>query len=176
MARDSHGRVFEERRRFVPADSEAPSLLFEMDYVDPASHSRTVCFPANKVCDTYGYSAAISEPTLSVGLMADGHRYLIREDLGKGQSEGLETIGTREMITTNPGTVGNDREVVLTKEFWYSPKLGVNMVVKRMDPTQGTQVFTVSNVSLAEPDARLFVVPPDYRLMDQRNVPIPSAK
>jgi hypothetical protein len=175
VARDSRGRVFEERRRFVPADSDSPSLLFQMDYVDPASHSRTVCFPANRVCDIYNFLAPVSEATLPVGQMADGHRHLSREDLGKGQSEGLETIGTRETITSSPGTVGNDREVVLTKEFWYSPKLGVNLVVKRMDPTQGTQVFTVSNVSLAEPDARLFVVPPDYKMMDQRNTsPIPA--
>ena len=77
---------------------------------------------------------------------------------------------------TPAGTAGNDREVVLTKEFWYSPKLGVNLVVKRMDPTQGTQVFTVFNISLAEPDARLFVAPPDYKMMDQRNASPTSAK
>ena len=100
--------------------------------------------------------------------MADGKHYLSREDLGKGEIEGLETIGTRETITTNPGTVGNDREVTLTKEFWYSPKLGVNVLVKRMDPLQGTQVFTVSNISLAEPDARLFVIPAKYKVTDDR--------
>ena len=176
VARDSRGRVFEERRRFVPADSAAPSLLFETDYVDPASHAKWVCYPSGKVCDVYGYSAVVNEATVPVGPLGDGHRYLRREDMGKGQFEGLETIGTRETTTTNPGTVGNDREVVFTKEFWYSPKLGVNLVVKRMDPTQGTQVFTVSNISLAEPDARLFAVPPDYKLTEQRATSPAAAK
>ena len=125
-------------------------------------------FPAASVCDMYAYSASVSEATLPVGPMADGKRYLSRADLGKGETEGLETIGTRETITTNPGTVGNDREVALTKEFWYSPKLGVNLVVKRFDPLQGTQVFTVSNISLAEPDSRLFVVPSDFKVKDER--------
>jgi len=37
-----------------------------------------------------------------------------------------------------------------------------------MDPLQGTQLFTVSNISLTEPDARLFVVPAKYKVVDQR--------
>jgi hypothetical protein len=176
VARDSQGHVFEERRRFVPADSNSPSLLFQMDYVYPASHTRTVCFPANKVCDTYNFFTPASEATLPVGPQLGGKSYLSREDLGKGEVEGLETVGTRETISTSPGTVGNDREVARTKEFWYSPKLGVNLVVKRYDPLQGTQVFTVSNISLAEPDARLFVVPAKFKVNDQREAAAPAAK
>lgn len=176
VARDSQGRVFEERRRFIPADSSAPSLLFQMDYVDPARQARTVCFPAGKMCDTFRFIAPPNAAAVPVGLMVDGKHYLSREDLGKGETDGLETIGTRETITTSPGTVGNDREVTLTKEFWYSPRLGVNLVVKRMDPLQGTQVFTVSNISLAEPDARLFVVPAHFKVVDQRSAPPAPSK
>jgi hypothetical protein len=176
VARDSQGHVFEERRRFVPADSNSPSLLFQMDYVDPSRQTRTVCFPTSQVCDIYNFFAPVSEAILPVGPLPDGKRYLSREDLGKGEIEGLETIGTRETITAAPGTVGNDREVARTKEFWYSPKLGVNLVVKRFDPLQGTQVFTVSNISLAEPDARLFVLPAKFRVIDQRESATPAAK
>jgi hypothetical protein len=176
VARDSQGHVFEERRRFVPADSDSPSLLFQMDYVDPIRHTRTVCFPANQVCDTYNFLVPPSEAALPVGPLPDGKRYLSREDLGKGDTEGLETIGTRETIATSPGTVGYDREVARTKEFWYSPKLGVNLVVKRFDPLQGTQVFTVSNISLAEPDPRLFVVPSKFKVADQREPGTAAAK
>src|SRR5271165_2754475 len=176
VARDSHGHVFEERRRFVPGDSNAPSLLFQTDYVDPARQTRTVCFPANKICDEYNFFVPASEASLPVGPLGDGKRYLSRADLGKGETEGLETIGTRETISTNSGVAGNDREIALTKEFWYSPKLGINLVVKRFDPLQGTQVFTVSNIALAEPDARLFVVPAGFKISDQRNPGTSSAK
>jgi hypothetical protein len=168
VARDSQGHVFEERRRFVPVDSNAQSLLFQMDYVDPVRHTRTVCLPPSSTCEVRNFFEPVSTSTIAVGPMADGKHYLSREDLGKGDTEGLETIGTRETITTNPGTFGNDREVTLTKEFWYSPKLGINLLVKRMDPTQGTQVFTVSDISLAEPDARLFIVPAKYKVVDDR--------
>jgi hypothetical protein len=168
VARDGKGHVFEERRRFVPADSNAQSLLFQMDYVDPVRHTRTVCLPSSSTCEVRNFFEPVSTSTIPVGPMADGKHYLSREDLGKSETEGLETIGTRETIATNPGAVGNDREVTLTKEFWYSPKLGVNLFVKRIDPLQGTQVFTVSNISLAEPDARLFVIPAKYRVTDDR--------
>src|SRR5271165_3631192 len=67
VARDSQGHVFEERRRFVPADSNSPSLLFQMDYVDPARHTRTVCFPANKICDVYNFFGPANEATVPVG-------------------------------------------------------------------------------------------------------------
>jgi len=175
VARDSQGHVFEERRRFVPADSNSQSLLFQMDYVDPALHTRTVCLPPSSTCEVRGFFEPVSTSTIPVGPMADGKHYLSREDLGKSETEGLETIGTRETITTNPSTMGNDREVTLTKEFWYSPKLGVNLLVKRIDPLQGTQVFTVSNISLAEPDARLFVIPAKYKVTDDRpSAPIPA--
>lgn len=176
VARDSNGNVFEERRRFVPADSNSPSLLFQMDYVDPSRHFRTVCFPDSRICNVYNLFSPPDLASLPVGPLPDGKRYLSRENLGADTTEGLPTIGTRETISTSPGTVGNDREVVSTKEFWYSPKLGVNLVVKRFDPLQGTQVFTVSKISLAEPDARLFVVPANFKVADQRITPPSAAK
>jgi hypothetical protein len=168
VARDSKGHVFEERRRFVPGDSNAPSLLFQMDYVDPTRLTRTLCFPATKVCDVYNFFSPPDNVSLPVGPLQDGKRYLSRENLGTDETDGLTTLGTRETITTNPGVAGNDREVVSSKEFWYSPKLGINLIVKRFDPLQGTQVFTVSNVNLAEPDARLFGIPASFKLADQR--------
>jgi hypothetical protein len=176
VARDSRGRIFEERARLVPADSDSPSLVFQMEFSDPARHTRYVCFPVSKVCDLYNYSAPPSQVVVPVGPIGDGKRYLSREDLGKAEMSGIETIGTRETISTNPGVVGNDREVSLTKEFWYSPKLGVNLVVKRIDPLQGTQLFTVSNISLAEPDARLFAIPAGFKVTDQRSPATTSAK
>jgi hypothetical protein len=55
-----------------------------------------------------------------------------------------------------------------SKEFWYPPKLSINLVVKRIDPLHGTQTFNVGNLQLAEPDARVFAVPADYKVIDER--------
>jgi hypothetical protein len=175
VAREGRGRVFEERRRFIPADSETQPALFQMDYVDPIKKTRTICHPQSNSCEINNFFLPPDTSALPVGLMPDGKRYLSRENLGKSAIEGLETIGTRETITIGPGTVGNDQQVVLTKEFWYSPKLGINLLVKRIDPTQGTQVFTVSNIRLAEPDGRLFAVPANYKTIDERVTPTPAS-
>jgi hypothetical protein len=51
------------------------------------------------------------------------------------------------------------------KEFWYSPRLGINVITKRFDPRHGVQNFVVSNINQSEPDAKLFQPPADYRLV-----------
>ncbi len=170
VIRDSQGRIYQERRRLVPPDEDKKglSVLMRVEISDPARHTKYFCYYATKICELATYAVAVTQPVVPVGPMADGKHYLSREDLGKGETEGLETIGTRETITTSAGAIGNDREVASTKEFWYSPKLGINMVVKRLDPLHGTQTFTVSNLQLADPDARIFAVPAGFKVVDQR--------
>jgi hypothetical protein len=43
----------------------------------------------------------------------------------------------------NAGAFGNDRMMTTDREFWYSAKLGFNLLSKR-DPRFGTQTFTVT--------------------------------
>jgi hypothetical protein len=76
--------------------------------------------------------------------------------------DGLSVVGTRESITINAGVVGNNRPLVITNEFWYSPDLQVNLSVTRKDPREGTQVIHISDLSLREPDASLFQVPAGF--------------
>jgi hypothetical protein len=51
------------------------------------------------------------------------------------------------------------------KEFWYSPRLGINVVTKRFDPRFGVQNFTVSGINQGEPDPRLFEPPAEFRVV-----------
>ena len=55
------------------------------------------------------------------------------------------------------------------KEFWYSPQLGINVIEKRRDPTDGSQNFVVSEISLGEPDSRLFELPANFQIVDERS-------
>ena len=97
-----------------------------------------------------------------------GQTQLTREDLGKSNISGVEVVGTRETRTIMAGVIGNDRPISITKEFWYSPQLGLNMSVKRIDPRHGTQTFSVTDVSLSEPDPKVFQVPAGYKVVDTR--------
>ena len=50
VARDSMGRVFEERRYFTPDGDKRETQLAEVDYRDPNRHELVVCEPVVKVC------------------------------------------------------------------------------------------------------------------------------
>ena len=167
--RDSHGRIFQERRRLVPKDSsDQPPLRFT-EISDPLTHARYICRPGIHICDEMGYFAPVKMVTIPAGpLDKRGNRTLTRENLGNDNVSGLDVTGTRETMTIAIGVIGNDKPVSVTKEFWYSPQLGINLVVKRADPRSGTQTFTVSDISLAEPDPANFAVPSGFQVNNHR--------
>jgi len=92
-------------------------------------------------------------------------------DLGKQSVGGLETVGTRETTIIPAGTIGNNSPLLSKREFWFSPRLGVNLISKRQDPLSGTQNFEVSDIALGDPDAKLFEVPSGFRVLDLRKPP-----
>jgi len=67
-----------------------------------------------------------------------------------------------------PGVIGNDSELHIIREYWYSPQLSLNLSSKLQDPRIGTQDFELSGITLGEPDAKLFKVPPRSEVIDLR--------
>src|SRR5579863_6524727 len=130
---------------------------------------------ATKVCQLRNYwpsqTTEFRFGGTATGPLSNNRGYAIHEDLGKQLVAGVETQGTRENVLYNPGTFGNDKSITVLREFWYSPELGMNLLSKRSDPRAGTQTFTVSNLSLAEPDTQLFEVPQGYEVEDMRPKP-----
>jgi hypothetical protein len=59
--------------------------------------------------------------------------------------------------------------MAVTREFWYSPLLGVNLLSTVDEPMTGKQVFTAKDISTAEPDPSFFEVPSDYKVVDRLN-------
>jgi hypothetical protein len=80
----------------------------------------------------------------------------------------VDTAGTSETVTYNPGAIGNDEKINLTREYWYADQLGINLLSKRTDPTFGTQIFTITEITLSEPEAELFQLPKDFKVVDHR--------
>lgn len=89
--------------------------------------------------------------------------------------DGLETTGTRESVTLPSDPNSSHTSLEYSKEFWYSKQLGLNLQVTRLDPMHGDQFFSVIDLKLGEPDARLFVLPPPTKVIDMRT-PAGSAK
>jgi TonB family protein len=169
VARDSQGRIYRERRHFVPSDSNQQSALTHILIFDPITHTRTECSLATHLCDVTGYHAPTTFTPPPVGPIGDGTSFRSRENLGNDVIDGLKVIGTRDTITINAGVVGNSQPLISAREFWYSPDLQVNLAVTRKDPRQGTQVIQVGELSRAEPDPALFKVPAGFVIEGTRS-------
>jgi hypothetical protein len=168
VARDSEGRVFEERRYFTPNGDKQVTALSEMDYKDPVTRQWIQCAVNRKVCSvyTYNWAATVSQikpPTLTQSA-ANGTKW---EDLGKKVVENVEVVGSQEVLTIAVGAIGNEKAQPVVKEFWYSPRLKINVTTKRFDPRASTvQNFYVTAINQGEPDAQLFHPPSGYRMVD----------
>ena len=94
------------------------------------------------------------------------------EQLGWKLIEGLQAEGSRTTITIPAGQIGNDRPIEIVDEQWRSPDLQVIVLSSHNDPRMGETVYSLVNVSRADPAASLFQVPPDYTLQDKGPVVI----
>lgn len=185
VIRNSHGDIYQERRTVVPDGSTEEPQIRWIEISDPARHTKYFCNPALTQCTLRGYyppptvqraqpapaaktaykqsAAGIASPTDS-----GTNPKLVRTDLGTRSIEGLDAVGTRESVTIPPGAMGNSAPLERSKEFWYSPQLGLNLRVLRVDPLHGEQSFQVTDLTLQEPDPHRFVLPPNCKIIDLR--------
>jgi hypothetical protein len=172
VARDSEGRVRREESvgaiGALAGSTLAPKAVF---IHDPVGGSSYVLDPASK-------TARVSQPrSFTLGADADGpnevhHRteharssaQVKTEELGTQTMDGLTVQGTRITHTIAAGQIGNEHQLQVVTERWYSPDLQTTVMSTTNDPRTGVSTYKLTNVSRAEPDASLFQVPADYKL------------
>jgi hypothetical protein len=86
------------------------------------------------------------------------------ESLGNRSIEGLSAEGTRAKEVIPAGAIGNDKDIVSTRESWYSSELKVVLASVRNDPRFGEVHYSLANIQLKEPDPSLFQVPAGYTI------------
>ncbi len=91
-----------------------------------------------------------------------------KEELGTRMVEGVEVVGTRVTQVIPAGTIGNDKDLVSTRETWFSPELKVVVSSIRNDPRFGQIRYTLNNIQVAEPNPSLFQPPAGYTLLRPR--------
>jgi hypothetical protein len=168
VARDSQGRMYREDRGILAADSDREPPLLRTYVSDPLTRLRTMCSPAQRTCWITNYHPILRFTEAPAGPAKDGRSFLVRDRLGSSTIDDLEVQGTRETLTFNANTFGNDRPVSVTKEFWYSPRLQINLTVTRNDPRTGNQKLQVTELSLSDPDPRRFAIAEGYKMIDER--------
>ena len=88
------------------------------------------------------------------------------EDLGSQTMEGVFVTGVRTTRTIPAGQIGNDKPISIVTEVWTSPDLKTIIYSKRSDPRMGELTFQLTIITRAEPDAALFTVRADFKLVE----------
>jgi hypothetical protein len=172
IVRDSKGRIYQDRWILVPKGGKSKSQMNVFQITDPALQTWFNCDVFSKICELLQYTLTTEQKYLPAtgpsGPLPDGNGFRTHEDLGVGSTLGIDTHGYRETLTINQGVMGNDKPMVTTREFWWSPRLAINLISIVDDPQSGKQVFTVKDLSTSEPDLSYFEIPPDYKVVDHR--------
>ena len=88
------------------------------------------------------------------------------EDLGERNIEGVVAQGKRTTKTIAEGQIGNDREIEIVTERWFSPELQAVVLKTSDDPLSGSVTYKLTNIQRGNPPASLFQAPTDYTVQE----------
>ena len=88
------------------------------------------------------------------------------EDLGVETVNGVLATGTRRTQTIPAGQIGNNRDIHVVNERWYSEDLQMLIKTVNSDPRFGVTTYELTDISRDNPDASLFQVPAGYTVTD----------
>jgi hypothetical protein len=169
IARDGHGRIFNERRPMVPATETATPPIITIHIYDPQTRMNTFIDPRNRVA----WQSTLNRPpsalppevgSIPLAGATPASPYVKEEDLGTRKMEGVDVRGIRDTQTI-PAEANNGKEVTVVDEYWYSDELRLNMLAIHKDPRTGGQTTTVTQVDRREPDPAIFEIPSGYKVM-----------
>lgn len=174
VARDSQGRTRMDRSvaavgALAASGGERRAIVIQdpvagMSYaLDPASHTartRQIRAPRSGAAPQAGGNARVARLQAS----------LKTEDLGTQTIQGVSAQGKRVTRVIPAGQEGNEKEIDIVTETWYSPDLQVVVMSKTSDPRFGDSVYQLNSISRTEPDPALFTVPSDYTVEQGRPV------
>ena len=189
IARDSQGRTRQDAALPTIGNlsaASAPHLVFIQDPVAGTSYTLNLTDktawknptpPAGKggpggtfFVHTEGGMPPLPPPPPMIAetrhLAGDEQTEAKAESLGSQTMEGGVVTGVRTTRTIPAGQVGNDRPIDIVTEVWTSRDLKTIVSSKRNDPRMGEQTFRLTNIVRAEPDASLFAVPADFKIID----------
>jgi hypothetical protein len=90
----------------------------------------------------------------------------VSTQLGIKEFEGLKATGMQTETFYPPGAVGNDKEMVETREYWRIPQLGLSVYSRSSSPRFGERVAEYRNIQLGEPPASVFEIPANLKVRD----------
>lgn len=86
----------------------------------------------------------------------------VTEDLPPQFINGVYAKGARVTTTIPAGTFGNDHDLKVVNERWYSDDLKLLLKSTNSDPRFGVTTYELTDISQAPPDPALFQIPAGY--------------
>lgn len=173
IARDSQGRIYNERRALVPESNNDTPELISFHIYDPTTQLNTFL-----EVDTHLARQAVRLETAPALALAQSWASVVpvnrpgyqEQDLGTESMENTVVHGVRKTRTISATASGTGKPIVVVDEYWYSDELHLNMLVKHDDPRTGQQTVTITQVNRSEPPAATFEIPADYKIVDETPV------
>jgi hypothetical protein len=171
--RDSQGRVRREIGFELNTPSTGAAKRAMIVITDPVSGNRYMLNPENKTAHQMPLHPGKPGPG-APDAMHDMHgkmgggpnaANLKTDQLGTKAINGLQAVGTRMTHTIPAGEIGNLNPIEVVTERWYSSDLQLPLLTSHNDPMMGTMTVKLVNINRGEPDASLFQVPSDYKLV-----------
>jgi hypothetical protein len=178
IARNSVGVIHNERHMLAPPGFQGEPPILQWHIFDPRTRLSTFLTPATLVARQTFLPTALEAPANSTPETAAPPAYaedLVTKSLGTETIAGLVLHGTRKERTVPATLSGTGKKVAITDDYWYSEDLRVYLVLKHNDPRTGEQVVGILDVDRKEPDAAMFRIPPEYKLVDETPIE-PQAK
>ena len=111
--------------------------------------------------DTSSYSVAVVGGLIINGT-DDSPQANRGEELTAQMVNGVYCRGSRITTTVKAGAFGNDRDIKIVNERWYSDDLKALVKSTNSDPRFGVSTYELTNIVQAAPDASLFTVPTGF--------------
>ena len=174
IARDSQGRTYRQQamEHLGPVSNGSGKTVIFIH--DPVAHTSHVISPDDKT-DMVGHMPERQRgPRGGDNAALEGGRQRpprtrpneTVETLPAQMLEGVWAEGTRITHTIPAGTIGNDHELKVISETWYSKDLQEVVMSKHSDPRSGESTYRLTNIQRAEPDASLFQTPAGYKVIE----------
>jgi hypothetical protein len=171
IARLSSGEIYNERRQFVPTTFKGEPILLSSHIYDPNTRLSTFLNPFTHLAHEMVLKQPPAAPAHSTPDRAPTNPYLKEEQLGTQSIGTVQLQGIRKTRTIPANMSSTGKEIIITDEYWYSPDLSIYMIIKHNDPRTGEQIVAVSEVDRHEPQAALFAIPANYKVVDETPVP-----
>jgi hypothetical protein len=162
--RDSAGRMrTESATRILIYDSVA-KVIYDLDpkhkiFTRKANDQNSISIA---VMDGGTYVHSSSDPSLPAPRVTGAGRP-VTEELPRQFLNGIAVKGSRVTSTIPAGAFGNDREIKVVTERWFSDDLQVLVKSTNSDPRFGTTTYDLSNIVVGPPNPAMFQVPGEYR-------------